>query len=871
MYRAVLNYQNAREYLAYFCATISCAYINNQPDFVMHRDPITDLITAKVVLPSYLSPSLRTAWAKSRWLTEKLAKRDAAFQAYMALYNAGLVNDNLMPVHRRKYNDEEKTMQEKQARLVQVSESWNPWLDMAHLHRSDVALIATRVCFESNSLGVPDMVLLLPKRLPCDWEFDLFWNAETTLKARLCYNGHAISVGDTQQAARFTHEMLYSVYHGRMLWNDNDYLTLFWPAQMVQSPIEQWLLSIKGTDPAQDAISAFDKGKLNELGIARSTEAYVRAFTVEQTINKVALNQKGNENGEEDNATREPELHIQGTNFPKRADFLHALSQDALAPMAHTSQQCVPVRLCNIHRIPVKFSKFALFVPSIAHKIEILYVAERLARTVLSRVKFKNLGHVLVAISASEAREPIDYQRYEFLGDSLLKFIVSIHLTATNPLWHEGLLSIEKDKIVSNDRLAQAARREGLDQYILTKPFTGRKWKPYRVSDFGETGQAPDKKRELSTKVLADVVEALMGASYLDGGIEKMSTCARVLLPGVEWTSVQEEIHVLYRDAAVSDVAATHPKLAQIEEMLGYNFTKPSLVFEALTHPCCQDASVSYQRLEFLGDSVLDHIVVQELFHLPKELSHQDMHLMRTTVANADFLAFLCLRLHTTEEREEAISPGLAHVSTIQTEHKTYLWQMMRHGASWEIVNAQQEAFQRYQSWGGAVEDALKHSSTYPWTGLFRISPGKFFSDMVESLLGAIFVDSHGSLDACRGFLERIGLLTYLRRVAHEDIELLHPRNQLLIAAKSAPVTIESKAEKISDGEENTGESNDNDNKLVYICKIHVDGKEIVELNDGINKLEVETRAAALAAKILKRRSSERMDESKDGEASVAA
>jgi hypothetical protein len=246
------------------------------------------------------------------------------------------------------------------------------------------------------------------------------------------------------------------------------------------------------------------------------------------------------------------------------------------------------------------------------------------------------------------------------------------------------------------------------------------------------------------------------------------------------------------------------------------------------------------------------------------------MHLMRTTVANADFLAFLCLRLYTTEEREEAISPGLAHISTVKTEHKTYLWQMMRHGASWEIVTAQQEAFQRYQAWGGAVEDALQHSSRYPWAELFRISAGKFFSDIVESLLGAIFVDSHGSLDACRGFLERIGLLTYLRRIAHEDIELLHPLNQLLIAAKSAKVKIETRAEKICDGGDDAGDAGDpknnntatNNDKLVYICKIRVDGQEIVELHDGINKVEVEARAAALGAEILKRKLPERMDES---------
>ncbi|KAH8705777.1 putative RNA helicase/RNAse III [Talaromyces proteolyticus] len=859
---AVLHHQNAREYLAYFCATITCAFIDNRPDFVIARDDVTDEVTAKVVLPSYLDPSLRVAHSKFRWRTEKRAKRDAAFQAYLALYKAGLVNDNLMPIHRSKHLDPENTAQEKQVKLVKVSECWDPWADIAHLRRSDVALIPTRVCFEANPLGLPDMVMLLPKRLPCDWEFELFWNEEISFKARLCYDHGVVPTGSNQHSARFTHEILYSTYQGRITWKENDYVTLFWPEKGLHMPVEQWVSSIEGEYEANDAVYCITAGQLDALGLARSNELYSRPFLVERIVHIVATDDAMEDiEGDEDTAPK-PEPHIQGRTLPKRADFLHTIFQDAQAPLAHTTQQCIPLRSCSISRLPVKFSKFALFVPSITHKVETLYIAERLARTILSRVKFQDLSHVLTAISASVAREPTDYQRYEFLGDSLLKFITSIQLTAANPLWHEGLLSAAKDNVVSNDRLSQAARRIGLDQYILTKPFTGRKWRPSRVSDFDEAKKPPNAKRELSTKVLADVVEALLGAAYLDGGIDKMSTCARVFLPEVEWTSLEEGIRLLNQGSLMSDVAEIHPKLAQMEEILGHKFTKPSLLLEALTHPCCQDEAGSYQRLEFLGDSVLDHLVVQELFNnAPTELSHQDMHLMRTTLVNADFLAFLCLSLYIVEEREEAAVPGMAHVSIVKTEYKTYLWQMMRHGASWEIVNAQQETMQRYQTWSGEVDEALQHASTYPWAGLFRINAGKFFSDIIESILGAIFVDSHGSLDTCRGFLERIGLFQYLRRIIRGDIELLHPRNQLYIAAKSAKVLISTRTEKLA----GQGQS-DADCELVYICRIRVDDEDIIEVGDGINKLEVETRAAALAAEILRSKSLllQRMDESED-------
>ncbi len=65
---------------------------------------------------------------------------------------------------------------------------------------------------------------------------------------------------------------------------------------------------------------------------------------------------------------------------------------------------------------------------------------------------------------------------------------------------------------MSNSSLATAAMRTGLDRYIITKPFTGQKWRPpYNgrlVTDHPET-------RKMSTKILADVVEALIGVYLL--------------------------------------------------------------------------------------------------------------------------------------------------------------------------------------------------------------------------------------------------------------------------------------------------------------------------------------------------------------------
>lgn len=215
------------------------------------------------------------------------------------------------------------------------------------------------------------------------------------------------------------------------------------------------------------------------------------------------------------------------------------------------------------------------------------------------------------AISAPSAREPTNYQRLEFLGDSILKLSTSLALSAKHLNYHEGMLSHKKDHIVSNGSLARAALRAGLDAYILTRPFTGRK-PLYIVQVLSSKHQ---RAREMSTKILADVVEALIGVAYLDGGLKKAITCLTILLPEVSWSCAEKAPAILlevYKTQNRSLVQPTH-----VEKLIQYDFDQKILLMEALTHPSFQDLNMasSYQRLEFIGDGILDNIVTTRSFN----------------------------------------------------------------------------------------------------------------------------------------------------------------------------------------------------------------------------------------------------------------
>lgn len=100
-------------------------------------------------------------------------------------------------------------------------------------------------------------------------------------------------------------------------------------------------------------------------------------------------------------------------------------------------------------------------------------------------------------------------QRLEFLGDSVLQLLSSEVLYAQNPLLPEGKLSRMRAALVQESSLHRVAQKLDLGQKLTLSPGeeqTGGREKP---------------------SVLADAVEALLGAIYLDGGLEPARVFAR--------------------------------------------------------------------------------------------------------------------------------------------------------------------------------------------------------------------------------------------------------------------------------------------------------------------------------------------------------
>lgn len=342
--------------------------------------------------------------------------------------------------------------------------------------------------------------------------------------------------------------------------------------------------------------------------------------------------------------------------------------------------------------------------------------------------------------------------------------------------------------------------------------------------------------RKISSKTLADVVEALIGASYIDGGICKALQCISMFIDDMEWDGICKNRNTLYHLSR--DGVQVQPELQLLEKLAGYTFTRKSLLVEAVTHPSCSfdRSSRAYERLEFIGDAILDYIIVQKLFRMEPQLPHQSIHLLKSAMVNADFLAFLCLH-HRTPVGEALGTSEIEAVEDEATPISLAIWNFMRHSSE-PIGVEQNDTRKRFEQLGPGILAALMQAAVYPWALLANIQLKKFYSDLVESLLGAIWVDS-GSIEECEAFLETLGLLPILKRLVRDGVQVQHPKE--ILGKLSGVETVSYEVTSVECG----------DGARVFACQVTVGGRIVAEIHDGVNREEAMTKAAEIAVRTL--------------------
>ena len=113
---------------------------------------------------------------------------------------------------------------------------------------------------------------------------------------------------------------------------------------------------------------------------------------------------------------------------------------------------------------------------------------------------------------AAEQELDVSYERLEFLGDAVLQLAVTRYLYDSYPDLAEGEMAKVRAAVVNQKALAAIARRLAIGEHVL-------------LGQGEERSGGRDK-----DSILADVVESLLGAIYLDGGYERTASLVLDLL-----------------------------------------------------------------------------------------------------------------------------------------------------------------------------------------------------------------------------------------------------------------------------------------------------------------------------------------------------
>ncbi|KAJ3574695.1 hypothetical protein NPX13_g4287 [Xylaria arbuscula] len=350
-----------------------------------------------------------------------------------------------------------------------------------------------------------------------------------------------------------------------------------------------------------------------------------------------------------------------------------------------------------------------------------------------------------------------NYERLEFLGDSFLKMSTTIALFTQIQDCDEFQYHVDRMLLICNKNLFNNALELKVEESIRTRAFDRSTWYPEGLELLRGRQYTNLLKRthSLADKSIADVCEALIGAAYMT--TRKQGNFDMAIQAVTKFVNHRNHNMTAYGDyyAAYkipewqsSEPRAVHYDLAsEIEKKMGYKFRHPRLLRSAFTHPSygfVYEGLPNYQRLEFLGDALLDMACVDYLFQKFPGADPQWMTEHKMAMVSNQFQGVLCVSLNM---QKHMVSMNAA----LHKEIADYVL---------NITEARSQAEDEAEAAGlGRAAYARNY-----WVR--EKKPPKCLPDIVESYIGAVFVDSEYDFGEVQRFFDT-HILPYF-----EDIRL---------------------------------------------------------------------------------------------------
>ncbi|GFV60263.1 endoribonuclease Dcr-1 [Trichonephila clavipes] len=405
---------------------------------------------------------------------------------------------------------------------------------------------------------------------------------------------------------------------------------------------------------------------------------------------------------------------------------------------------------------------------------------------------------ILQALTMSNANDGINLERLETVGDSFLKYAITVYLFCMYPNIHEGKLSYLRSKQISNYNLYKLGKRKGLGELMVASKFEPYdNWLPpnyivpkgleealiesgipsgsWNLGNWSDLTQMSEEEirqsiiertnihcfenphsfsmdsvnpsslvpynlltqHSIPDKSIADCVEALIGAYLVScgsrGALLFMSWLGLRVLPAIK---AEDNSFVKYGflEPPPPPILTREPKsnlklqkllsgYSAFEKKIGYCFNDKSCLLQAFTHASYYYNTLTdcYQRLEFLGDAVLDYLITRHLYEDPKKHSPGTLTDLRSALVNNTFFASLAVK-YDFHKFFKAISPGL-----------------------FNVINK----FVQLKEHNSKLEDYLQayYLEEEECEEMEDVEVPKALGDIFESVAGAIYLDSSMSLD----------------------------------------------------------------------------------------------------------------------------
>ncbi|RUS21801.1 hypothetical protein BC937DRAFT_91393 [Endogone sp. FLAS-F59071] len=753
--RAIVSLNSSVALVHYYCAALPRdSYCNPQPQFDVK--PEGNGYICHLTLPS--NSPLREV--TSELLRSKgMAKRAAALKACILLHQLKALNDHLLPdvenpeEEMEEYRDEKGLLEGSKKRKShypkKIPDFWalpeeNSVMSLRTLHMTMFKVNLTDDMYEGQEYRT--LCLLTRNGFPPIPSFKVYFRSVERTADIVSLMPISLDNDQLDALYRFTMKMCSSIVNRDFvcLLEEIPFLVapLLSKGQIApdkdNSELIDWAEIRMGTENYTLPIDPNDLEPLTDAVIIDHADNQRRYFVqrVRRDLNPlspvpegVQLRESGYKNfadyykkvfGLELTLADQPLIEVQ--IVPKVRNFLQTVPGAAPKQKARVATFVIP-EYCR--RFPICASVFrsATMLPSLLMRVDAFLAVQELRQAHKLHVDDRLL---LEAFTTPSANMEMNYERLETLGDSFLKFVVTIRLYILFPDKHEGQLHSARIRIICNRALYKSAKELRLFERILSMPFNRRLWRPPRfttkIDDKPEMQETLRAMREhgLSDKTLADVVEASFGAAYLTGGVESALGCCIAMQVPFDQITTWAHFNEAYitdrhkRPARADPKALRTLNVARIEEITGYHFANPLLIAEALTHASLPNSTCPcYQRLEFLGDAILDFLVIRYLFHKYPVAVPGVMTELKDASVNNQILGAICLHI------------GL-HRHVIHFSAKLV-------GAITQFATAVAKMRERGECTGEY------------WS---ELDVPKVLSDVVESMLGAVFVDSGFQIEA---------------------------------------------------------------------------------------------------------------------------